>query len=216
MEQKVYAVLTGDIVDSTNLGESTELALNEIKAILGELTRWRDKGEVIETSQIFRGDSFQIIFSRPSRAIEAALFIRARLLANRIKVDVRQAVGFGSIDNLKRGAIEESNGEAFRISGKTLDGMRKHQRVAFAARGVHRESIYVIGRLVDALVVRWTSAQAKTISLLSPHKTQAEIAKEQGTSQPAVGKNLSLAGVNAIKAAMDAVDVMFDEEEKVK
>ncbi len=76
-----YAVLTGDIINSTSLGEDSEAVLQNIKMVLNELKDLaKEPEEVVAVSGIFRGDSFQAVFSVPRRAIKRAYF-RSRLLA---------------------------------------------------------------------------------------------------------------------------------------
>jgi len=90
--------------------------------------------------------------------------------------------------------------------------MRKGQRIAFSTRGIHEHGVAAIGTLVDALVSRWTPAQARVIPGWALGKTQITIAKELKISQPAVGNLLAKAGMHAIAEAVDAIDKMFAGE----
>lgn len=212
-----YAVLTGDIINSTSLGEDSEAVLQNIKMVLNELKDLaKEPEEVVAVSGIFRGDSFQAVFSVPRRAIKAALYFRSRLLAlsdKKRRIDVRLSLGFGNIERLSKDNVEESDGEAFRLSGRSLDGMKRYQRLTFAAKGKDEPVLKAIGSLLDSLTNQWTGRQAEVMSLWLTEKTQSSIAEKLALTQPTIHKHLALAGAYAIEDALDAVECFFETSE---
>jgi predicted DNA-binding protein YlxM (UPF0122 family) len=212
-----YAVLTGDIIKSSSLGENSGIVLQNVKTVLSELQGLaRDPDEVVAVSGIFRGDSFQAVFSVPRRAIKAALYIRSRLLAmseRNSRVDVRMAIGFGGVDRLNIDYVEESDGEAFRLSGRGLDSMKRYQRFIFISKGKNESALKAIGSLLDVLTNHWTSRQAEVMSFWLTDKTQASIAEEMDLSQPTIHKHLALAGAYAIEDTIEAIERILNSSE---
>ena len=59
-KNKIYAVITGDIVKSRKFGPDREKALKRLKDALNSLNNFKGKS-IGGISDIFRGDSFQIV-----------------------------------------------------------------------------------------------------------------------------------------------------------
>jgi len=209
-----YAVLTGDIINSTTFGKESEGVLNSLKIVLNDLKGLKkDNDEVIAVSGIFRGDSFQVAFSAPKRAVKAALYIRSRLraLSNKERtIDVRLAIGFGDIERLNIDNVEESDGEAFHLSGRGLDSMKSYQRLTFISKGKNESAIRAIGSLLDVLTNHWTERQSEAMSFWLTEKSQSSVAEKMNLKQPTIHKHLALAGAYAIEDTLDAVECFFD------
>ena len=98
-KNKIYAVITGDIVRSGKFGSDREKALKILKDSLNSLNNFKSKS-IGGISDIFRGDSFQIVILEPIFALEIAIFLKARLSSKTIKgksIDIRIAIGIGEI-----------------------------------------------------------------------------------------------------------------------
>jgi hypothetical protein len=196
-KNKIYAVITGDIVKSGKFGSDREKALKILKDVLNSLSNFRGKS-IEGVSDIFRGDSFQIVISEPKHALEIAIYLKAGLLSKTIKgkiIDVRIAIGIGKIESLNKKNIKESDGEAFILSGSTLDNISKYRRFSIRS-GIDElnKQLEFISSSIDSITRRWSPEQAEAILLWLKGNTQISIGKKLGISQPAVNQRLQLGG----------------------
>ena len=196
-KNKIYAVITGDIVKSRKLGPDREKALKILKDALNSLNNFKGKS-IGGISDIFRGDSFQIVIRDPDASLEIAIFLKARLLSNTIKsksIDARIAIGIGKIGSYNKKNIQESDGEAFRLSGNALDGISRYRRFSIKSNiDELNKQCEFISSSIDSITRRWSSEQAEAVLLWLSGYTQTSISKKLGISQPAVNQRLQLGG----------------------
>lgn len=212
MNDKYYAVITGDIIKSSKIKENKYndliLALNSsfdtIKEIWPTLT--------YESFKTFRGDSFQGILSKPEKALHVAIVIRACLRTffpvkrRRNAIDARMAIGIGTINSLPRDQISEGDGEAFRRSGPLLDKIEENKRpkrynhlfIKTPWNEVDNE-LEVECMLLDALINQWSTEQAEAILDQMRGITQIKAAEKYGISQSAFSQRFIDAGGYAIR-----------------
>ncbi len=148
----MLSVITGDIVQSSLLNqEERKMVLFELK----ELFKSWNKLFPIEFT-IYRGDSFQAVLKNPAKSLLVSLLIRAKLRSlstqnSLAKIwDARISIGIGEID-FEAEKIIESDGEAFQLSGRNLDEMkRKDERIRlkdfFRANQSRIRSFSTVGR----------------------------------------------------------------------
>ncbi len=124
---KIYAVITGDIVESSELSAGARMALFDTMRKIGdELARWLGPEVMPLPLDIFSGDSWQLLLADPSRALDAAVFYRAGLSAamgakkSKHKGDTRLSIAIGEIDFVPGHRVSEGEGWAFRESGRPL------------------------------------------------------------------------------------------------
>ncbi len=215
------SVLTGDLIGYTQSRSGSREYLTRLEEAL-ELASQRYRFN----HHIFRGDSFQGILPEPSRSLEAALLIRSYLLSGstlkagdgqragdvRVRHDARISVGIGTADFYDLGRIGESDGEAFRLSGHGLDGMRKRkQNLSIVTPwDEFNGELEVECALMDAIISKWTEEQSHSIFLTLQGLNQYQISERLGRTQSGISQRLSASGYWAIEKAM----VRF--EEKVK
>jgi hypothetical protein len=196
-KNKIYAVITGDIVKSGKFGTERGKALKTLKDVLNSLNNFKVKS-IGGISDIFRGDSFQIVIKEPTLALEIAIYLKAQLLSKTINgenIDIRTSIGIGEIESFNDKKVEESDGEAFRLSGYALDNISKYRR--FSVRSSIDElnkQLEFIASSIDSITRRWSSEQAEAIVLWLSGDTQISISKKIGISQPAVNQRLQLGG----------------------
>ena len=214
---KLYAAITGDIVDSTKLNP---IELDLIKKRLLDAAKtiggWKT-GLVMGTPDFHRGDAWQLLLTHPAFSLRASILIRATLLsleirskANKVRrVDSRLAVGIGAVDKIAAKRISESVGEAFVLSGRSFDKLKTHlnMTVSFSdALNVSSEWMPHVWHLIDALVMKWTLGQAETVFWAAhPNNlTQGEIGQKftPAKDQQTVSRSLSSAGWHAISEAL--------------
>jgi len=212
-KNKIYAVITGDLVKSGKFGSDREKALKILKEALDSLSNFKRKS-IGGISDIFRGDSFQIVILEPSFALEIAIFLKAQLFSKTIKgkkMDVRIAIGIGEIESFNRKKIQESDGEAFRLSGNALDSISKYRRFSIKSHiGKSNKHLEFISSSIDSITRRWSPEQAEAVLLWLSGKTQTSISKKLGISQPAVNKRLLLAGHFTLKKSFELFKHLLD------
>ncbi len=207
----IYAVLTGDIVNSSSL---------DPKALMGILQRLNESaecfsgeypGSVLGKFDTYGGDGWQLLMSNAELSMRAALFLRAVVRSHKIpRIDTRIAIAWGTVDEftITSDRISQSTGEAFTESGRALKNMAKKHRMIF----LHGEHLVQSGfsrgatLLLDELVRQWTSHQAAAISLALLGKKQEEIADIIDRTQPTVNKLLQRAGWRGIEGFLEEVE----------
>jgi hypothetical protein len=210
IKKTLFAVITGDIVDSSKLSISQR---DQFLKILK--TSFINVEKIFPNTmhspfEIHRGDSFQGVLSKPEKALPVSIIIRVNLRKGlevkrrRKALDARIAVGIGSIDFLPEGRGTEGDGEAFRLSGPILDKMKGDQRLIIRTpqKNIHEEFDTECA-LLDALINKWSNEQAQAILCHIRGLTQKETAKELHISQPAVRFRLKGAGSWAVELFLE-------------
>jgi len=196
------AVITGDLIDSTNYKPQ------ELDGILNIInTEFEAFRTTYQTDfKIFRGDSFQGVVLDPVLALDLAMTIKTAVSKIAIQnksssglVDFRIAIGIGNI-NLKRDSILESNGEAFQFSGKALDTMKgDYPRLLLKTADENlNDEFNVHFGLLDSVTSKWSVASAEVIYYLHKGKKEIEVAKILGINQSAVNHRKKAANWDAI------------------
>lgn len=205
-KNKVYAVITGDIVGSSRLLPNRREELWSVLKSTLELINQDFAASLIGKIEIHRGDSFQGVLRDLRKALVISILIRAGLRMGfvvkkkRYAMDVRIAVGLGTIDFLPEENIAAGDGEAFRRSGQILDKMKGDQRLLLKSSWSEMDGeLETEFALLDALVNNWSTEQAKAISMQLQGMKQEEIGKILSISQPAVGSRLKSAGGWAVE-----------------
>ena len=211
-EETPYAVLSGDLIKSSRLStEELETVRQTLRDAVDSAKKWK-RGLVKGSLSFFRGDSWQLLLTDPALALRVAVFIRARLIAGGL-ADSRIAAGVGKVKSLSPRNITQSTGEAFTLSGETLDAMKDPARLAFAigkSQGRETRLVPLVASLCDALISEWTQQQA-TVVALAVHPdapTQEAIARalDPSVSQVAVSKSLTAAHWSALRQAIKELE----------
>lgn len=205
----MIAVLTADLVESTSYDEELlEKVLTTLKKEFEVLDRLYPAEQ--PEFKIFRGDSFQGIISQPKNALRTVLQIRTAVNQIHFKkkdrnnpyprlADFRTAIGIGTLE-YEGATVSESNGQAFRFSGLTLDEMKSESqktRIKTADEEVNNEfntSFF----LMDMLLEKWTTASAEVVYFLLQGMKEREIAEKLNISQSAVNQRKKASGWEAI------------------
>lgn len=212
--KRIYAVLTGDVVGSSHLTpKDLKLVMQRLRSgatRLGETFPGATVGELA----VFSGDGWQLLMPDWRKSLRAALFLRAVVKGTgRLKADTRVAIGWGTVDlaTLDPKRISEATGEAFTRSGRALDAMRKHERMALVPDGpTEPEAGRLLAasmRLLDELASRWKPAQAKAVALALLGHPQEDIARELKVSPPAVTKVVQATGWRAMEEFLEETEV---------
>ena len=175
----IKGVITGDLVNSTNIAAEWR------QAVVGALYKCAADFSPLTPINIemYRGDSFQVVVGNPEYALTVAVAFRAKLRASTPESD----------------NIVTSDGEAFRLSGRTLDTMGKKRLTISTPWCDFNKSIELVTRFADEVVSSWTAKQANVVyhSLMSP-KTQKDMAVELGLSKQNFNSHWTSAKVQLI------------------
>lgn len=211
---RVYAVLTGDVVRSSALSVPLRRKLaTALRSLGSELAGWP---EVHPTMSRFRGDGWQLLVLDPSRSLRVALYIRAslRMRFEGQKLDTRVGIGIGRVDFVPGRRVAEGDGSAYRLSGAALD-RKGWRRLVFGGidrgdtskerLGLERD-VQVVLDLLDTIAREWTPSQARAIVETLKGRTQQEVASrwEGGSiTQQAVAQHLSRSSWDSVQSALE-------------
>lgn len=215
-KNKLYAVITGDIVGSSRAGNDRSFLLDALKNAFDRMQSiYRDQSKTI-AFDIFRGDSFQGVISNPGLALAASLIIRSTLRKNQpsgqsSNWDARTAIGIGMIDYLPKN-ISEGDGEAYRRSGPCLDKMKKEQRLSIITPWKEvNEEMKAQASLFDAIIAKWSPQQAEVVLELLEGKSREEIGKVFDISQAAVHYRVKGSGWFGVEKFLDRYQIVLNE-----
>ena len=205
MDDKNYAVITGDLVDSSGIEDDYKEIL---AGIASDIVKHQDEEFKFD---IYRGDSFQGLITNPTQALKISILFRAGLRryskGNSVENiwDARIAIGIGKIkyiDSRTEQKLNSADGEAFVRSGRTLDAMKNEDQQIRICTGDQKldDEFAAVCPLLDAIIGRWTTSQAEAVYMqLLEGITQEEIGRRLDISQRASGKRLELSNIDGMK-----------------
>lgn len=213
--QKIYAVLTGDLIKSSRLtSDQSRGAIERLKKTADDFSKLYSNA-VIGRMDSFRHDSWQLLLGHPFLSLRAAVFLRASLKLKsdaQTKYDTRISIGIGTVESISKRRISDSRGPAFTSSGKEMDSMNG-RHLAFSIGGntsVFEEAIgYGIIPLIDCVIDDWTPTESQAVYGALKGWTQEEIANHwlhekngKKPSRQAVGDSLNRAHWSRVGAVM--------------
>lgn len=179
----IKGVITGDLVDSTNIAAKwRQTVVNALHKCVAEslpLTPIK--------LDMYRGDSFQVLVDNPEYVLAIGIALRAKLKAETPDKqnlwDARLSVGVGEI-SFESSNIVTSDGEAFRLSGRSFDHIGKKRLTIATPWSDFNNDIELVTRFADDVITSWTAKQAKVVyqSMLFP-KLQKDLAEELGMTR---------------------------------
>lgn len=204
MDQRVYAVITGDLIGSTRQSSvRIDDAMMTIQTAASEIAAWHTPPQDTRFTR-YRGDGWQIVIARPIFALRAATVIQAKLIA--IGMESRISIGIGKAKSLGTTSLADASGEAFEVSGTQLDNMGQAWRIAMNKNPPQVDEDWLIASLLGERMGKWTPAQAAAAAmyLASPIRivTLSEIAQKLGISPQAVNDRILGAGCPLIRSVL--------------
>ncbi|MGX5914011.1 MarR family transcriptional regulator [Aliidiomarina sp. Khilg15.8] len=190
----MIAVITGDLVSSSALTK------NEYESLLELLEqRLRNlKGMPAPEWEFYRGDSFQIVVTRPQHAAKIAVLIAGDLIHAGHKATL--SIGVGDYRSLhERPSL--SQGQAFELSGRGLDSSARGELTFHSDIPAHADALALTTRFVSFLLNGLTRKQAEVLCLYidmdcAEHQLLAE---RLGTTRQNVSSHLKRAGASLIE-----------------
>jgi len=183
----MIAVITGDIINSKKI--SPKKWLRFLKKELDTI------GSSPKTWEIYRGDSFQTIISKPEDALKAAIKIKATVKSIQ-GIDARMAIGIGTRTH-NAPKVTDSNGTAFVHSGEKFEVLKKEKQnlaVKSDSEDFDRE-INLLLKLGLIAMDNWTVNAAEIVktTMENPGKLQEELGKIVGIKQNAISNRMKRA-----------------------
>ena len=212
VKKKIYAVLTGDIVGSSKLPSASRQSLQQVLHNVSENISLYFHDIVPYKMDVFRGDSWQFVVSEPSKSLRIGLFLRSLIRegVEGMRVDTRISIALGTISFIPQSNVSGGDGEAFRLSGESLEEMNKafRMKIAFPERlqSDLTSALDVIVKLIDYQVSEWTQQQAKAVSGAILGFTQTQIADgwfEKNITQQAIAQHLDRAGWSTLELGIN-------------
>ena len=208
---KLVAVLTGDIVGSSQLPPDGRAALvDRLKGIAAEIRHCWPEAMAADID-VFSGDSWQILLSAPPLALRLAVFIRAALIGFDDGMDTRLAIGIGTMSDAPFDRVSQADGEAFHLSGRALEAMGQAKvkeapwmrvRTSLASREGGWDAA---AQLLDAVMRSvWTAPRAMAVAGAVRGWSQETISAKwpSGITQAGVSKHLRAAAWGAVEGAI--------------
>ncbi len=228
--EKIYAVLTGDLVKSSRL--SVEMSRRAMDLIKDGALKFAEiqPGSVIGKVDTFRFDGWQLLLGKPELAFHAAVFMRSILKMESTpgsKLDTRVAIGIGPADSIVKDRISNSSGPAFTASGKALDVMGNNTLSLATDNELDFswENLRIgIVPLLDCVVRDWTAPESRAVYGALWGWTQEETAKkwpsiDNNTKQitrQSVSKSLTRAHWSTVESTLNWVQLEILKTLKLK
>lgn len=192
-KDKIYAVLTGDIIKSSKLSPTELKAVQQTLAdSMGVLEKALNRKLFIGQIDFYRGDGWQLLMCEPAFSLRTALFLRAALLS-RGQADTRVSVGMGTVENIDKKKISKSTGKAFEFSGTGLDKLTKRSYMTVGGDLTPQKLEISVFGLCDAIAQGWTKRQAEAVFLALQGFEQSNISK---TMVPATTRQAAANTIN--------------------
>ena len=197
-------VITGDIVGSSRI--KTEYRAD----LLNCLNTMKEELQCVSSfgMELFRGDSFQLLVDDPAQAAKIAILLRAGLINHTPNKDdgmwdAKISLGIGEVEFLSD-SIVTSDGEAFQLSGRQLDGMGKRRLAVKTPWQDANEELSTLTAFVDDIIMGWSGKQAGLIYLALKQDTpKKDVAEHIGTSVQNVRNVLSSARESLIRIYLE-------------
>jgi hypothetical protein len=182
MSDKIYAVLTGDLVRSSKLSsDQSAQAMQWLRDAVGSFASMHPDS-IHGEMDTFRHDSWQLLMTNPAYSVRAAVYLRASLKLHsegKVKYDTRISIGVGEVEMIAEARISDSRGTAFTLSGKNLDAMERAY-ISCEVQGGEQAAAALLGGavvpLLDCVVTDWTAREAYAIKGTLEGLTQEKVA----------------------------------------
>ena len=152
----IKGVITGDLVNSTNI--ATEWRQTVLDALNVCVTDFLPL--TLIKLEMYRGDSFQIVVDKPDYTLTVAIALSVKLKAttpDKLQLwDARLSIGIGDI-SFESDNIVTSDGEAFRLSGRSFDNIGKKRLSISTTWSDFDKDIELVTRFADDIITSWTA-----------------------------------------------------------
>lgn len=162
----LHAVVTGDIIGSSDLSTGERRHLPEQLRTAYATVRETAPDALPYDLAITGGDGWQCYVGDPTQVLPRILHFWTHLRAGGLRS--RFAVAVDTVDFISDENLNESDGAAFRQSGRALDTLDEdHWATCVLPEGASNTSSLAVDgmfELVDLLLHEWTGAQARAVA----------------------------------------------------
>jgi hypothetical protein len=209
---KNYAVLTGDIINSSKFRESERKELFRVMQNAAVDCQNYFSTSIPLPVDIYRGDSWQMVLSDLVMSLRIAmcyrLLVRIKMQTESL-VDTRISIGIGKIDFIPSQRISQGDGDAFKRSGAAIEKLGRMRRMIIDIPDNEdqiQKSLNIVLLFIDFILQNTTKKQSQAILGALLGKTQEQIADswlERTITQQAVAQHLDRAGWHAIEKGLN-------------
>jgi hypothetical protein len=205
---KQYAVLTADIVHSTKLNaKDYALVMKTLQKFLtSQAARYRC------TFEIFRGDSFQVLYTNVIDAMNSVLLIRLYLQSGIECPAVRltQSIAIGRVEQASSN-LSSSLGEAFILSGRALDTSSRGSLVINFGSDLSSTDLTVSTLFLRHMLNGLTEKQAEVLYyyINFDFPEQRRIADHMNMTRQNVATHLKRSGAELVRAYLESYRETF-------
>ncbi len=162
----LHAVATGDIVRSSELPDEDRRRLPEVLRSTYATVQDQASGTLPHPLAITGGDGWQCYVETPTAALARVLHFWTLLYAQGLPSRVVLAID--AIDFISDSDLNESDGPAFRRSGRTLETLDEDRWFDCVlpdhAPSSYHLAVESVAELTDHLLHQWTEAQAQAVA----------------------------------------------------
>lgn len=192
----MIAVITADIINSGDYSTATWMEL-----LKSTLNQW---GKSPGDWEIYRGDELQLR-TTPEKALRIAIELKAWVKT--IKgLDIRIAIGLGE-EEFRATSVSESNGSAYRRSGRMLDKLKSQKKNMGLDTGLtdYNRTFNLLIDLASDFMNSWSSVSAEMVAISLSKKgiNQTEMATLLKIKQSAVSQRQKRARLSLINDLLD-------------
>lgn len=210
----IKAVITADIIQSTEMTDSARILIyTAVKDVLN-----RTNKDYNMQSEMYRGDSFQCLINNPKDGLRAALLIRTfiksiltieTLHTRKQTFDVRMALGIGGI-SLKTNNVITSDGEAFQLSGRLLDELKRTKaQFGIVTKDDFNNELNIESLLLDTIITELSPLQSEVIYFKLLDYNETEIAKKLKVNQSAINQRSVSGNWNVINKMVEHFEKIY-------
>ncbi len=218
MRKTNFFVITGDVVSSSLFKGVDRKNLHNALVESLQFIREEHIDSFLYDFDIFRGDSFQNVLTSGSPVFSICLKLRLKLaiIMHPNPIDLRIAIGFGTIDMLPEDRASLGDGKGYRFSGEMLDSLSKnsYRRIGIKTSDNQLNNLleaYCI--LFDRATVGWSFEQKEAVFWKMRGLTEVEIVKKlkgKPIAQKNVSKRLKTAEWKQhVKPSLNMIDDFF-------
>jgi hypothetical protein len=209
MKEKQIAIITADIIDSTEIHFSNREAL---------FAKFNEGLEIVKKDfdiefEWYRGDAFQAKILSPIKGVRITLLLKfwIKSVEKEIKnaLDIRISLGLGK-GEWNRDRIAVSDGEAYRISGRNLDSLKENkQTIVIDSDDLNSEALKIESVLLNSIIESITPSQSIVLfHKLRGHK-ESDIAKSLHLAQSTINQHSQAGNWNTISKYVDYFEKLY-------
>lgn len=199
------AVITGDLVNSTELGHiKVEQAFATLEACAKMQADWY--GAPLHFTRQ-RGDGWQVVLTQPKMVLRSALAFRVTLRTLGSEFDSYMGIAEGDVVGGVGPDLNVETADVFVDSGRNLTSVR--EKLSWQRIKCNVNAIQAVSILADDITQGWTPTQAETVlQFMDPNKkhNKTKASKTLGKSRQAVTKTLSAASFGAIHLVLELTE----------